>query len=456
MERPLVLIIITAMMFLLVRTVPGSFIATGAGATLCFGFLILAAYLLAGLLARLKLPKITGYILAGMLFGPSVLELLSQAVVLELRLVDDLALTFIAFAAGGELRLGMLRARQRSIVFTFLCLMVFAFAGITLSLTAMRSFFPFTMERTLWESLAVASIGGAIAVARSPSSVIAIISEVKASGPFTDTVLGVTVALDVMAIFIFAVVVSVAEVVLSAGGQLNVTFLLGIAAEVAASVIIGLGLGKGIALYLERVGKELTIFTLGVAFLTTKVAHGMAHVLDAELGLRFHLEPMLICLTAGFVVQNFSKSGQGFLKIIDRSALPIYVIFFAISGASLRLEALQQTWHWALALVALRSLFIFVGANLGGRLAGDSSTFCTASGLSFFTQAGVSIGLVKVVMDRFPDFGPAYATLLVATITLNQLIGPVGFKSALSLVGEARTVGSKIKPGGGRGEDHPY
>ena len=65
MERSLVLVIITAMMFLLVRTVPGSFIATGAGATLCFGFLILSAYLTAGLMARLRLPKITGYIQIG-------------------------------------------------------------------------------------------------------------------------------------------------------------------------------------------------------------------------------------------------------------------------------------------------------------------------------------------------------------------------------------------------------
>ena len=440
MERSLVLVIITAMMFLLVHTVPGSFISTGAGATLCFGFLILSAYLLAGLLARFRLPKITGYILAGMLFGPSMLELLSRTVVLELQLVDDLALTFIAFAAGGELRLDMLRARRRSIGWTVLCLLVFAFVGVTLSLCAMRSFFPFTAGRPLVDSVAVAALAGAIAVARSPSSVIAIISETRASGPFTDTILGVTVALDVLAIFIFAVVVSVAEVVLSAGVGLNVTFLGGIAAEVGASVVIGLVLGKGVALYLERVGKELTIFTLGVAFLTTKVAQGMGHLLETELGMRFHLEPMLICLTAGFVVQNFSKSGQGFLRVIDRSALPIYVIFFAISGASLQLEALRQTWHWALVLVVLRSLFIFLGANLGGRLAGDPSTFSTASGLSFFTQAGVSIGLVKVIMDRFPVFGPSYATLLVATITLNQLIGPIGFKAALSLVGEARAL----------------
>ena len=449
MERPLVLIILTAMMFLLVKTAPGSLSHSAAGATLCFGFLILAAYLLALLAARLKLPRITGYILAGMLFGPSVLEFLSRTVVHELRLVDDLALTFIALAAGGELRLDKLAQQRRCILWTLVCLLVLAFFGVTLSLVAMRGFFPFTAGRTLPEGLAVAAIAGAIAVARSPSSVIAIISEARASGPFSEMVLGVTVALDVVAIFLFAVVVSVAEVVLSGGGSLNLTFLLGIAAEVLASVLVGLALGKGIALYLTRVGKELTIFTLGVAFLTTKLSHGMALLLAPSLGVRFHLEPMLICLAAGFVVQNFSQTGHRFLKVIDRSSLPIYVVFFALSGASLQLDALRQTWHWALVLVALRSLLMFVGANLGGRLAGDPSHISTASGLSFFTQAGVSIGLVKVIVERFPDFGPAFATLLIATITLNQIIGPVGFRSALSLVGEAR----EFKPGRSKNEE---
>lgn len=429
---------IVGMMWFLVRDVPSSFTAPGAAATLAFGFMILAAYLLAGLLKRLGLPLITGYIATGVVCGPSVLGLLSRSVVQDLKLVDDLALTFIALAAGGELRMGMLRQRRRSIVLTLVCLVGVVLFGVPLALLPLRAAFPYTANLSLGPSLGVLAIAGALAVARSPSSAIAIISETKARGPFTEMVLGVTVAADVLAILVFAIAVSVAEVLVTPGKTLNLLFLGNIAVEVVVSLLLGLLLGKGIALYLERVRAELTIFTLGVAFLVAKLCHGLAGLLQTHLDVRCHLEPMMICMAAGFVVQNFSRGGDGFLKVIDRSSLPIYTIFFAMSGASLQLEALRTTWHWALAMVALRACFIYTGCSLGGRLAGDPPRFRRVSGISFITQAGVSLGLVKVIMDKFPGFGPAFATLLVATIAINQILGPVGFKVALSYVGETR------------------
>ena len=95
--------------------------------------------------------------------------------------------------------------------------------------------------------------------------------------------------------------------------------------------------------------------------------------------------------------------------------------------------------------MGIRAFFIYAGGVFGGRLAGDPRAFTRVSGISFLTQAGVSLGLVKLVMDAFPTFGTDYATLLVATITINQIIGPVGFKIALSHVGETRE--ARLKQG---------
>lgn len=438
MDRLFAFAVIAGATYLLFRVVPAASTAQGAASTLAFGFVVLGAYLAARFLTRLRLPRITGFILAGMLFGPSLLGLVTREVVQELRLVDDLALTFIAMAAGGELRLDMLRERRRSILFTVLGSMLVVFLGVTLSLVMIRSSFPFSAGRSLAQSIAIAAIAGALAVARSPSSAIAIISETKAKGPFTEMVLGVTIAVDVLAIFIFAVTLSLSTVIFVPGRSVDVTFLLLIGAEVAASVLLGLLLGKAMALYLEKIRAELTIFTLGVAFLVTKVSGGLAHLLDAHLSMRFHLEPMLICMAAGFIVQNYSSHGEGFLRVIDRSSLPIYTIFFAMSGAALRLEALRATWHWALALVGMRTFFMYAGCVSAGRLAGDPPAAARVSGLSFLTQAGVSLGLVKLVIEAFPTFGADYAALLVASITINQIVGPVGLKLALSHVGETR------------------
>ena len=442
-ERLLVLAVLAALMFLLTMVVPSPLTESAAGATMAFGFILVAAYVLADLLTRLKLPRITGYILAGMLFGPYVAGFLSDQVVRDLRLVDDLALTFIAFAAGGELRMAMLRQTRRSITANLLGLLLMVPLGVTGALFLLRDVFPFTAGRPAIEALAIIGLAAALAVARSPSSVIAIISETRARGRFTEMALGVTVALDVTAIFVFALAVSLAEVVLNPGKQLSLWFMAGLLGQVVASVACGLVLGKLVALYLHRVKAQVTFFTLAVAFLVTKVSAGLGQALEQYAGVQFHLEPMLICITAGFVVQNFSPEGDGFLQVIDRSSLPIYTIFFALSGASLQLGVLGDTWHWALALVGLRALFIYLGCLAGGRLGGDPARFYRVSGLAFLTQAGVSLGLVKVVINRFPEFGAQYATLMVAVITLNQIIGPVSFKQALSWVGETREARGK-------------
>ena len=147
---------------------------------------------------------------------------------------------------------------------------------------------------------------------------------------------------------------------------------------------------------------------------------------------------MLICVTAGFWVRNFSRDGDLFMERIDRSSLPIYVIFFSLSGAALNIDALSQTWLIAVLLVAVRCLLIWLGAYLGAASGGDPPRHRQMSGLSYITQAGVSLGLAGIVMRQFPEWGPALVTTMVAVITVNQLIGPVAFKFALSAVGEAR------------------
>jgi hypothetical protein len=83
-------------------------------------------------------------------------------------------------------------------------------------------------------------------------------------------------------------------------------------------------------------------------------------------------------------------------------------------------------------------LFIYGGSYVGGKLAGDPPQFVKASGLAFVAQAGVSLGLAKLVAERFPEFGAELSALIIATIAINQVIGPAAFKWALSYVGESK------------------
>ena len=429
-------------LFMLLALFPFSDVAVFADArsTMTFGFLLLAAYLVGDVLSRFKIPKITGYILAGIVFGPHAFELVSTAAVRELKLIDDLALTFIALAAGGELRLEELRQRRRSITLNVLFQAVIVFVGVAGFTLAARSLLPFLEARSFAEILAVAALLGVFAMARSPSSAIAIISECKARGPFTEMVLGVTVVMDVLVIVIFAAVVSISQTLVTPGSQLDFGFVVMVVVQLLGSILGGVVLGCLISLYIRYVEAELVVFILALAFLVTFFSGQFALLLDRLYSLPLHLEPLLICVTAGFWVRNFSRGGGLFMENIDRSSLPIYVIFFSLTGAALNLDALRQTWLIAVLLVVVRCLLIWLGAYLGTSLSGDPPRFRKMAGLSFVTQAGVSLGLAGIVMSRFPDWGAALATTIVAVIALNQLIGPIAFKFALGAVGEARAI----------------
>jgi Kef-type K+ transport system membrane component KefB len=431
--------LIIALMFLALFSFADGVVFTDARSTMAFGFLLLAAYLIGDVLSRLNLPKITGYILAGILFGPYLLNTVSTSTVGELRLIDDLALTFIALAAGGELRLAELRERRSSITRTVLLQAVIVFLGVGGFVFALRPLLPFLEGMPLTHLWAVALLMGTFALARSPSSAIAIVSECKARGPFTEMVLGVTIVMDVLVIILFAAMVSISQTLISPGGQMDFRLISMIAIALVGSILAGIILGWIISFYMRNVRAELLVFILALAFMVTLFSRHFALLLDQVFSISLHLEPMLICVTAGFWVRNFSRDGDLFMEKIDRSSLPIYVIFFSLTGAALNVDALRQTWLLALLLVAARCILIWLGAYLGGLSSGDPPNFRRMSGLGFITQAGVSLGLAGIVVRRFPEWGTDLATIFVAVIALNQIIGPITFKFALNAVGEART-----------------
>jgi Kef-type K+ transport system membrane component KefB len=175
-----------------------------------------------------------------------------------------------------------------------------------------------------------------------------------------------------------------------------------------------------------------------MGFLVIKFSHLFGDYLQEihEIGLR--LEPLLICMAAGFTVQNFSKHGTTFLVRMDRVSFPIYIGFFAITGANINIDVLKNAWFLGLVIVISRTIMIYIGSFISGKLARDPPRIYKNTWLGFITQAGVSLGLLTEVVRRFPDIGIHIQTILIAAITINQLVGPVAFKYALFKVGEAK------------------
>jgi len=428
------LIVIVTLVQVIIGENPG--VTDGGYQTLSFGFILLAGYLFSDLFAIFKLPRITAYLLAGIVFGPYVCNFVTVDSIKNLRFIDDLALNFIALAAGGELRFRRLKKRTKPLGLLILSNTLVIFAGFALIMPLLD--LALFQNRTALEILTMSILCGIIAIARSPSSAIAVISETDAEGQFTDTSLGVTVLTDVMIIPLFALTVSAANLLLSSSHSMELKTLVGLFSALGLSVLSGIFVGWMISLYFRFVGKERIFFILALVFATAKISQFIEHLFFAKYHVIFSLEPMIICMTAGFFVQNFYREGDNLIHAIERSSLPVYVLFFTLTGAALDLDILQSALWIALILMMLRFVLMILSSSLGGWLARDNPNYSRLYGISFITQAGVSLGLVKILSHEFETWGPTLATVLVAVIILNQIIGPVLLKFSLDWAGESK------------------
>jgi Trk K+ transport system NAD-binding subunit len=157
------------------------------------------------------------------------------------------------------------------------------------------------------------------------------------------------------------------------------------------------------------------------------------------------LEPLLICMIGSFIVTNYSPYREDFMHILHDLGPAVYIAFFTLTGASLAVDVLIQTWAIALAIFVIRLVAIFVGSYAGGMTAGDSPKFNRIAWMTYLTQAGVGLGLAKEVAVEFPEWGGTFATIMISVIIFSQLVGPPLFKWAISRAGEAHPRGQSAE-----------
>ncbi|MCP4725114.1 MAG: hypothetical protein GY863_08765, partial [bacterium] len=366
-ELALLIIVVVLMQFILLAPDDVA-VFPDAELTFGFGFLLVSAYIFGLFFSRIKLPKISGYMIAGIVFGPFALDFFSADTISNMSVINQLALTFIALNAGGELHLKEISAQKSRILWLIALLITFIFTGMFTFILVFKPYIPFVKDLPGKETLVVAALIGTISIARSPSSIIAIMQECKAHGPYSEVVLGVTVAIDFIVILIFAIVVSLCEAALSPMQNFDIMFFFGVAVEVVCSVVSGIVLGAGVSYYIKKVKVNLPILLIILAFLIYNISSFISQSITQYLDIRFHLEPLLVAITAGFYIQNFTKEGPRFLGSIERSALPIYVLFFAMAGMVIDMNILKDMVVIGVVIVVVRASMALLSGMTAGKL----------------------------------------------------------------------------------------
>ncbi len=403
-----------------------------------FIWILFASDYFAKFFRKTRLPLITGFLVTGIVCGPHVLNLIELEATNNLGFINDIALAFIAFAAGAELYLKEIKSQAKSITWNTIGQVVFTFIIGTVAVFLIADFIPFMQKMSVGSKFSVAILAGTIFVASSPSSAIAVISELRAKGPFSQTAMGVTVIKDVLVIALFAICLSLAVTIIS-GAAFNIITIVILLIELVLAFTLGYLIGKLLSLILSLpVGVYLkTILILSVGYGIFVFSHYVHDISSTFSNVEIHIEPLLISIVASFSVTNYSKYRLEFRKILDDTGPMVYVAFFTLIGATLSIDILARVWIIALVLFFVRLAAIIIGASIGSILAGDPPNYKRISWLSYVTQAGVGLGLVTEVSGEFSDWGAEFATIIIAVIVLNQIVGPPLFKWAINRVGEA-------------------
>lgn len=381
------------------------------------GLVLLLGWLAGRLINKLKFPAVTGYLLIGIIIGPSFFNLLTQPMLKAAVWLSHGALGIIAFSIGSEFTLATLRRLGKSVIWIAF---LEAFGAAALVVLAML----FILRQPLPNAL----LFGAIASATAPAATIMVVREYRARGPLTDTLLAVVAIDDPICVMNFAIASGVATMLLAG----RVTSVAGMIIHPVLEIIVALVLGAALGFLLCLAGDrflrnqaEMLTFTLGAIFL------------GAGLALQFNLSPLLVNMALGAVVGNFAERNEDIFDTIKAMDTPVFVAFFTLSGAGLHVELLRSIGWVGVVYIIMRVIGKMAGAALGASISGASKTVRSYLGLGLVPQAGVALGLSLLVKQLLPGIGETISTTIVATTVVYELIGPLCAKAAIRLAGEA-------------------
>jgi Kef-type K+ transport system membrane component KefB len=385
------------------------------------GALLLAGFVGGKLATKARLPTISGYIVAGLLLGPSILNVVPDHIVEALSPVPHIALGLIAITIGAEFRIAKLRRTGRGLVIVTAVQLLMTFGVVALALL------PFGAP------LPMALLLGAIASATAPAATVAVATELRARGPLVSTLFGVVALDDAFGVTLFGFVMAFSAAMIGgAAGHGPLAMVLHPLREIAISVGIGLVAGYIVHRLVvnRKSNNEIIVVVLGFVLLVSGAT------------ISIHVSPLIANMVMGFALVNLSHKNSRVMRILEPLSPPIYAAFFALAGTELEVRTLATTGVLGVVYLLSRAIGKFAGGYTGAVAASAPEVTRKYLGLALLPQAGVAIGLILILQDTpvFTDlpYMDQMVNIVLASILVNAVIGPPLTKYALEASGSAR------------------
>lgn len=389
-------------------------------ALLGIAIIIFSGLLFGKLISFLNLPHVTGYLIGGLIIGPSVLSILSADMVASLGMISQVALGFIAFTIGMSFKVEYFKRLGWTpmVIGFFEATLAVLFVQIALLLAGFE--------------LSFALVLGSIAAATAPAATVMVIKQYKAKGPTTDTLLSVVAVDDAIALILFGFAAAISQIL--TGDSQSTSLFMSILTPVL-DILFALLLGAVIGFVMKFILPQLTSrggrlsVLIGVVLLITGLAN------------QFGLSELLANMAGGMVLTNASLDAQRLDEMTDYITPPLYMMFFVLSGARLQLGIIPSVGLAGILYIVFRVAGKLSGAYLGARIMKAPENVRKYLGPMLIPQAGVAIGLTTLAETLVPNHAAEITAIVLVGTLVYELVGPIVTKMALQKAGEITVKG---------------
>lgn len=398
------------------------------------GITIVLAYYFGQFSKKIKLPTVIGFMILGVIMGPSLLNILTDDLQVQLGFITDIALGFVALSIGLELKFTSLKKLGSSIVWIILAESFGAFILVTVAMYFLTGNLPLSL------------IFGAIAPASAPAGTVAVIQEYKTNGPMTKALYAVVGFDDGLGVIIFGFAAAIAKHLLEQQtGMISTSFWAMIwppFLEIILSIVIGTAMAFLFSVIAKRMKNtsDVSVILIGMTF----VAVGLCNAFGLSLILTIMIMGLVIVNTQSYdLTQRISDSLPALMPLL-------FILFFTLAGANLHIQAMASLGLIGLVYFFTRSAGLILGAQLGASIGHTSKAIKNWIGWGILSQAGVAIGLSLIVKKDFAGLGAVLSSgqtngdyigiTVITTVTVTSIIfgiiGPFFTKLALQKAGE--------------------
>ncbi len=392
--------------------------------------LILAVILVAGmglgrLAGLLRLPAVTGQILAGVLIGRAGLALFDSGGIQGLEPLTHFALALVGVTVGSHLNLRRLRNAGKRLVLLLLAEATLTPLAVGVGLILLTDV-----------GLSLAALLATIAISTAPATIVALVRETHSRGVFVKTLLAAVAINNMTCIVLFELARSSARMGILPGlphsggmqGQLVQTFI-GSASQLVLAVMVGAAAAALTHLFTLRTLRPARLAT--ISMISILLTFGLASYTE--------LSPLLACLALGIVLTNLNPARDRMVDAAFANFEPaIMCVFFTVAGIHLSFEHVAEAGLLALLFVSLRIAGKLAASEAAMRLAGATDRVRRSLGMALIPQAGVAVGLVILIQDdpAFAAIHELFVAIVLTAVTVNEIIGPIATRFALARAGE--------------------